>query len=160
VLALGLSFSAAACAEPSGGASALNAAPAVTTPASATESVTPTYGLSGTDSAAASSESPRPTPALYGPDGCPVDASTLVVALRSSGSNLYSRSGRPGTLEHVTCYQGYAVGQTPNNGVSQPSWILFGYSDSRSWQPLNLGSAEYCAGYVPNDIAEHFPGCA
>ncbi len=143
VLVVVLATSAVACAQQTGSSSARGTAPAVTPTAAATS-------LSATDS---------PSPTLSGPGGCPVDASTLVTALKSSSSNIYARSGKPDTLEQVTCYQGYAVGQTPNNGVSQQSWILFGYNTSAGWQPLNLGSADYCTGYVSSDIAKHFPGC-
>jgi hypothetical protein len=82
-----------------------------------------------------------------------------MAALKSSSSDIFARSGKPATLEHVVCFQGYAVAETPYNGVSQNGYILFGYSAGGDWQPLNLGTAEYCAGYVPSDIAKHFPGC-
>jgi hypothetical protein len=63
-------------------------------------------------------------------------------------------------FEAPVCYQGYAVAHTAPDGATQPSYVLFRYdAKTGRWQPLNVGSADYCQGYVPADIASHFEGC-
>jgi hypothetical protein len=73
---------------------------------------------------------------------------------------MYKRAGRPAALEAVTCYGTFAVAQTAPDSATQQSYLLFGFDGtSRTWRPLNLGSANFCAGYVPADVAAHLPGC-
>jgi hypothetical protein len=75
-------------------------------------------------------------------------------------SAFYTRTAKPKTLAKSVGYDAFAVAQTPDDGVTQQSWIIFGYvAASRTWRPLNVGSAEYCEGYAPHEVASHFPGC-
>ena len=92
---------------------------------------------------------------------CPVTAETLLTALKASGTTMYARAGRPAALATPTCYGTFAVAQTVPDRNTQRSSVLFGFdAASHGWYPLNLGSADFCAGYVPADVAAHLPGCA
>ncbi|MGA8112824.1 MAG: hypothetical protein WCA46_04080 [Actinocatenispora sp.] len=108
-------------------------------------SASPTVSPSGDSGSAAS-------------DPCPVDAATLLAALKES--DIYGRSGDPDDLKDVECYRGYAVAgavRRDNDPEYQAPGILFGYSEPDSaWRALNLGSLGYCDGYVPADVAAHF----
>jgi hypothetical protein len=95
--------------------------------------------------------SPNPFP------GCPVTAGVLLAALKADGV-LYPRSGRPDLLGTVDCYKGFATAIPSVNGQPLGGRVLFG-NDGTSWRPLNTGSADFCRGYVPPDIAAHFDGC-
>jgi hypothetical protein len=100
-------------------------------------------------------------PASSSDQGCPVTAPALLAALRIN-DDVYSRLGKPTESEFggVVCYQGFAsVSFSPVNG--QSSQILFGFdAGTHTWRYLNIGSSNYCTGYVPADIANHLPGCA
>jgi hypothetical protein len=104
--------------------------------------------------AAAKAPARGPAPA------CPVATDTLVSALKASSTDLYKRAGRPTALQDASCYGTFAVAQTVSDGWTQVSSVLFGFdAGSRTWRALNIGSADFCAGYVPADIAAHLPGC-
>jgi hypothetical protein len=63
-------------------------------------------------------------------------------------------------LQDVVCYRTFATAGTVPDGKSQPVHIVFGFDAVASvWRPLNLGSASYCTGYVPDDVAAQLPGC-
>jgi hypothetical protein len=88
-----------------------------------------------------------------------VTEDVLVAALKTN-DDLYSRAGKPTVLGDVVCYQGFAVASVSPPG-GQKSHILFGFdAGSQAWRALNIGSANYCTGYVPADISGHLPGCA
>jgi hypothetical protein len=93
-------------------------------------------------------------------DGCPVSVQTLMSALTTSTTDMYKRAGRPAALRDPVCYRGFAIAGTVPDGKSQPSQIVFGFDvRATAWRPLNVGSADYCTGYVPTDIAAHLDGC-
>jgi hypothetical protein len=124
---------------------------------------TPTPTRTGTPALsepAALPEKTTPVEATPEPDaGCPVTAEELVKALRNPPDGDRWKDG-PKTLEKVKCVDGFAVGHTPYTGANQPAWILFGFDDTtRQWRVLNVGSANYCEGYVPDDVAAQLPGC-
>jgi hypothetical protein len=93
-------------------------------------------------------------------EGCPVTVETLLSALRKSDTDVFDRAARPDGLRNPVCYRGYAAAGTVPDGKSQPSRIVFGLdAGTATWRPLNVGSADYCDGYVPSDIAAHLDGC-
>jgi hypothetical protein len=100
------------------------------------------------------------TPTGRAADGCPVTGAALQAALKASSSDIYVRAGKPTTLIDPFCYRRFATATTLPDGQSQPSTILFGFdATSRAWRPLNLGSSDFCTGFVPADVAGHLPGC-
>jgi hypothetical protein len=84
----------------------------------------------------------------------------LLAALKKD-SDLSSRSvGADGVLDQVDCYKGFATAKVFVKGEPRDGRVLFGYDESTgTWRPLNIGSANFCEGYVPSDIAKHFEGC-
>ena len=116
----------------------------------------------GTDQPGGSAPAGAPTAATGGAvDGCPVAAATLQVALKASSSDIYARAGKPTALVNPVCYRQFATAGTEPDGKSQPSTILFGFDATRrAWRPLNLGSSDFCTGFVSADIAAHLPGCS
>jgi hypothetical protein len=136
--------------------------PALTaTPAPSGTAAPPPGAVTATDGSVASS-GVAAKPAARGPaSACTVTAETLLSALKATSTNMYKRAGRPAGLQTPVCYGTFAVAQTvPDSGVQQSS-VLFGFdTGSRTWRALNLGSADFCAGYVPADVAAHLPGCA
>jgi hypothetical protein len=130
--------------------------------ATATSATAPTSGApAGNTTTPGAPDSAKPAGAA---GGCPVSVTTLVAAMKKSDQ--YSEStakewpGRAG-LHRVTCYHGYAVAQTLDDGVSQQIWFLFGYDNaSKAWRVLNVGTADLCDGTsVPRDVASHLEGC-
>jgi hypothetical protein len=113
-----------------------------------------------TSSAPTSSAPASSAPATSSDQGCPVTQPALLAALRTN-DDVYSRLGRPTESEFgdVVCYEGFAsVSFSPVNG--QSSQMLFGFdAGSHTWRYLNIGSSNYCAGFMPADVANHFPGC-
>jgi hypothetical protein len=108
----------------------------------------------------ASTTPARSDPVPAGNKVCPVQADVLMTALRTSTSDIYSRAGKPNVLQDVVCYRMFATAGTVPDGKSQPVHIVFGFdAAARVWRPLNLGSASYCAGFVPDDVAAQLPGC-
>ncbi len=109
--------------------------------------------------AAATSAAPVGATRTVG-DGCPVSVQTLLSALTTSTTDMYKRAGRPAALRDAVCYRGFAIAGAVPDGKSQPSQIVFGFDvRATAWRPLNVGSADYCTGYVPADIAAHLDGC-
>jgi hypothetical protein len=103
---------------------------------------------------------PTPRKSTVGDAGCPVSAETLRAALNAADNATYRSIGQASALQNVDCYRDFAVAATVPDGQSQPVRVLFGYDLARrTWQPLNYGSAGYCAGYVTKDVAEHLTGC-
>ncbi|GIG63272.1 hypothetical protein Lfu02_76440 [Longispora fulva] len=92
--------------------------------------------------------------------GCPATTDVLFTALKSGTGGMYSRSGNPAALRDPVCYAGFASAGTIVDENHQPSRVLFGYdAASRHWTPLTVGSAHYCEGFTPEDVAAHLPGC-
>ena len=59
-----------------------------------------------------------------------------------------------------TCYATFATVRVEPDGGGQASRVLFGFDQTtRAWEPLSNGSAGYCEGYAPADVATHFTGC-
>jgi hypothetical protein len=89
-----------------------------------------------------------------------VTEDVLLAALQTN-NDLYGRSGKPTQLGDLVCYEGFASTTSVVNGQRLDGRILFGFDAStQTWRPSNIGSAGYCAPYVPAEIANHLPGCA
>jgi hypothetical protein len=96
-------------------------------------------------------------------DACPVTVETLRDALTSSADERWRNMVTDRyTLQDPICYRGYVSLRlepkptTPTDGA----WILFEFDETRQgWVPVNVGSASYCEGHAPPEIANHFPGC-
>jgi hypothetical protein len=136
-----------------------------TGPATAPPAATAVPGAAagpGTDQPGGSAPAGAPTGATGGAaDACPVAAATLQAALKTSSSDIYARAGKPTTLIDPICYRQFATAMTQPDGQSQPSTILFGFDATRrAWRPLNLGSSDFCTGFVSADVAAHLPGCS
>ncbi|HTJ39535.1 MAG TPA: hypothetical protein VL738_40440 [Dactylosporangium sp.] len=171
VVAAGTAAALAGCggqqAAPSAAASGPGNAPAVTTTTGAATVPIPTApAATGTGAAAPNSTGNAPAPtattavaAAAGANACPVTSDTLYTALRAS-ADMYKRAGSPAALETPVCYQGFATARTKPDGQHQPSRVVFGYqAATRQWTPLNLGSSDYCAGFVPEAVAEKLGNC-
>lgn len=97
-----------------------------------------------------------PPPVTSVSASCPVRGETLLAALKTT--DMYARAGKPGALLDVVCYGAFASARDAGGG--QPNRILFGFDAATGrWKPLNVGSANYCAGFVPAEVASHMPGC-
>jgi hypothetical protein len=132
------------------------------TPVPSGASAAPASGAATAPARTAASPGRSTAAPAHGPAStCPVTADTLLTTLKAGSTDIYKRAGRPAALETPTCYGRFAVAQTAFNGTTQQAYVLFGFdATSGTWRPLNLGSAEFCTGYVPTDVAAHLPGCA
>lgn len=163
LIAVGVALGLSACGtadEPA----AIPTATAGTGPAAASPAATAVPGAAagpGTDQPGGSAPAGAPTGATGGAvDACPVAAATLQTALKASSSDIYARAGKPTALVNPVCYRQFATAGTEPDGKSQPSTILFGFDATRrAWRPLNLGSSDFCTGFVSADVAAHLPGC-
>nr|BFE58491.1 hypothetical protein GCM10020063_030170 [Dactylosporangium thailandense] len=93
------------------------------------------------------------------PAVCPVTADTLFTALHAN-ADMHERAGSPAALEKPACAQGFATAHTRPDGRMQPSTVVFAYlSATHRWVALNLGTADYCTGFVPDAVAEQLGTC-
>jgi hypothetical protein len=133
---------------------------------SAPEPLAPGNSVTGTaaPTTAPADEASAPAPAADATSaasstGCPVTADTLLTALRNDTGDMYRRAGSPAALVEATCYEGYAVARTASDGRHDRVSVVFKYDTAATaWHPINLGSADFCAG-VPAAVAPHLPGC-
>jgi hypothetical protein len=101
------------------------------------------------------SATPRPGEVKGMPDadGCPVNASLLLAALRDS--DLYQRLGTTKSLTDVDCYATYALART-EPASADPATVVFHYAETTgSW--LAIGAA---CDDVPRAVRAHLRRCA
>jgi len=100
--------------------------------------------------------SPRTSTAKPATGGaCTPSEATLLKALRSSkvGDVLAPTD----TLTDITCYQGYALGQTHPKQADNAE-VVFHYTGG-AWHAVNGGTAGYCDGVVPAAVRPHLKHC-
>ncbi|MEV6931693.1 hypothetical protein AB0M46_45380 [Dactylosporangium sp. NPDC051485] len=142
--------------------------PQASTPATPSTPSTPsTPGSPGPSTSPAAGAKPAARPSGAGSpatrpaaDPCPVSAAALLSALHDS-PDFYQRAAKPAALQDVACASGYAIAGTAYDGQHQTTQIVFNFDPTGArWRPLNLGSADFCEGFVPNDIAPKLPACS
>ena len=96
--------------------------------------------------------------ATGGADACPVTTQTLESAVQADAK--FGPKAGSWKLGQPVCYKGFASAPILSDFGGDPGYMLFGHdAEKGTWRPLNNGSARYCDGHVPAEIASHFPGC-
>ncbi|MFG2044300.1 hypothetical protein [Dactylosporangium sp. NPDC048998] len=139
---------------------AASTAPAL--PSTSTGPATPTGAITNPTTGTAAAAHPSGTaapPTRSTADPCPVTVTTLLNALRDS-PEFYQRAAKPAALQDAACANGYAIAGTVYDGQHQTTQIVFSFDAAAShWHPLNLGSADFCEGFVPDDVAAKLSAC-
>jgi hypothetical protein len=120
----------------------------VTAPVASATGAAPTAPPSSGPPSSGPPTSSSPTPAKAA-DPCPVSASTLYTALRTS--EIFARAGKPDGLAKPSCSRGFAYARSTFTrslpaGHGEIPWILFAHDGS--WKAVNLGTGDVCGGYV------------
>jgi hypothetical protein len=115
----------------------------------------PTTGVTASSPAAGGTTagSPATKPAADG--SCTPSEATLLKALRSSKVN--DALAPTDTLTDITCYQGYALGETHPKEADNAE-VVFHYTDG-AWHAVNGGTSGYCDGVVPAAVRPHLKHC-
>ena len=116
----------------------------------------PTANSSASGSTAAPVPSTRTStakPALGGT--CPPSEATLLEALRSS--KVSDALAPTDTLTDITCYQGYALGETHPKEADDAE-VVFHYTGG-AWHAVNGGTSGDCDGIVPAALRPHLKHC-
>jgi hypothetical protein len=88
-------------------------------------------------------------------DGCTPSEATLLKALRSS--EVGDALAPTDTLTDITCYQGYALGQTHPKQADNAE-VVFQYTGG-VWKAVNGGTSGYCDDVVPAAVRPHLKHC-
>ncbi|WIM93389.1 hypothetical protein ACTOB_005366 [Actinoplanes oblitus] len=148
-------------AAPAGTASAAGAAStapsplASSPPAGGTAVGSSAAPVHSTRTAAAPVHSTRTATAKPAAGGCPPSEATLLKALRSS--KVGDALAPTDTLTDITCYQGYALGQTHPKQADDAE-VVFHYTGG-AWHAVNGGTSDYCDGVVPAAVRPHLEHC-
>jgi hypothetical protein len=141
-------------AAPTATASAAGATTSTTAPGPATSS--PAAGGSAAGSSAASVPSTLTSTAKPAAGGsCTPSEATLLKALRSS--KVGDALAPTDTLTDITCYQGYALGETHPKEADDAE-VVFHYTGG-AWHAVNGGTSGYCDGVVPAAVRPHLKHC-
>lgn len=137
---------------PTTSVAATSTAATTTTPTS-----TPTTRATATSTAKATA---APTTARGGSVKCGVTSATLFSALRLDRS-MYEKAGSPSALKAPVCVPGFAAAKDVDTASGgEPGYVLFRADPATGiWTPANVGTSDYCVGYVPADVANTLPGC-
>ncbi|MDR2281435.1 MAG: hypothetical protein LBE07_11365 [Gordonia sp. (in: high G+C Gram-positive bacteria)] len=85
------------------------------------------------------------------------EADDLVMMVQNS--DLSERLAWPITFEHVDCSGDSAIAHTMPDGRTQPTGVLFRYSDG-TWRALDVGTSIDCAAFgVPASDVGRLGGC-
>jgi hypothetical protein len=148
----------AGCSSTKTTSSATPAATGATTSTTASRPAASSPAVDGT--AAGSSATPAPStrtstgkPATGG--SCTPSEATLLKVLRSS--KVGDALAPTDTLTDITCYQGYALGETHPKEADNAE-VVFHYTGG-AWHAVNGGTSGYCDDVVPASVRPHLKHC-